>query len=993
MRRPFLSSLSFVLTCCLASLLQASEPSAPQRPNIVLIMADDMGFSDLGCYGSEIATPNLDRLAAGGLRFTQFYNTARCCPTRAALLTGLYSHQAGVGHMVEDRGAAAYRGFLNERCVTIAEALKPAGYVTYLSGKWHVGEDRPHWPVDRGFDHSYSLVSGGTNYFRLDPGRKLVRDDQLIEPPGDWYITDAISEAAAEFVAEHGPRQEPFFLYVAYTAPHWPLHAHADDIAKYRGRYREGWDALRQQRQQRMIELGIVDARWPLTPRDPDVPAWTDVKEQEAYDLKMAVYAAQIDRMDQGIGMILDQLEKTGADRNTLVLFLADNGGCAEEIDRGRPGVPPGPADSFLRYGLPWANASNTPFRLYKHWVHEGGIATPLIAWWPGVIQAGGLTHEPGHVIDLMATCLDVSGAEYPQTHRGHDVIPLEGRSLVPVLAGGTRPGHEAIFWEHEGNRAVRQGPWKLVSRFPGDWELYNLAADRTELTNLAVEQPDKVRELAGLYEQWAARSVALPWPQVRTASARGAEPMVVTPGERQLFLDNDGIANYDGLARVLHQPTKFSGNPVVGNDRPWQTFRAQLYGTALYDPQEKLFRMWYLAGARLPFEKSVTIDGRVCCPNFQSVGYAVSRDGLHFELPDLGLVNFNGSTANNLCRIARECAEGIAVVDEPASPNPRRRFKALYWEHFVPYQDSPGVDVNGMSVSFSPDGTNWTDYEKNPVMGLGSDTGQQVLWDPKLNKYVAYGRFGAGGRRVARSQSDDFVNWSQPEVVFQADHADGAGTQIYGMGISIYEGQYLALPWMFHEGTTWNIDVQLAASRDGIHWRRVADRQTFLPNGPEGAWDAGIIFTASQPLVVVDDTIYIYYSASRHNHDYRLPAGERDAEWWDSIKTSIGVATLRRDGFVSLDAGDAQGRLRTRPFELSAGNVSLNVAAPSGEIRVELLDNEGRVVAASAPLTGDRPRVQVEWQQGSLDSYQNQTVSLRFKLRNAKLYSYWVHD
>ena len=491
-----------------------ASAAAARRPNIILIMADDMGFSDLGCYGSEISTPNLDGLAARGVRFTQFYNTARCCPTRAALLTGLYNHQAGIGHMVNDRGFPAYQGYLNDRCVTIAEALRPTGYRTMMSGKWHVGEDRPHWPIDRGFERCFSLISGATNYFRLEKGRQMALDDQPYTPPAEgFYITDAIADHAVKYIGEYGRRPEPFFLYLAFTAPHWPLHALPEEIARYRGRYMKGWDALRKERHARQIQMGIVDKRWPLTPRDPAAPAWEDVSDKEMRDLKMAVYAAQIDRMDQGVGRVLAKLREVGAEENTLVMFLADNGGCAEEVDRGKPGVPPGGADSFMSYGLPWANASNTPFRLYKHWVHEGGIATPFIARWPAVIREGGrIVHQVGHIIDVMATSLDAAGAQYPKAHQGRPVLPLEGRSLVPIFRTGQRPGHEVLCWEHEGNRAVRQGKWKLVSRHPGGWELYDLEADRTELENLADKYPDRVRELREKYEQWAQRCGVVPW-------------------------------------------------------------------------------------------------------------------------------------------------------------------------------------------------------------------------------------------------------------------------------------------------------------------------------------------------------------------------------------------------------------------------------------------------------------------------------------------------
>ena len=515
------------LISCLVVPVSAHPAVAADRPNIVLIMADDMGFSDLGCYGSEIQTPNLDRLAAGGLRFTQFYNTARCCPTRASLLTGLYPHQAGIGHMVGDYGLPAYQGYLNDRCVTIAEVLRPAGYRTYMTGKWHVGEKRPHWPVDRGFDRYFGLISGASNYWRLEEGRVMARDGEPYVPQGDdFYMTDAFTDAAVSFITEHGRSDKPFFLYVPYTSPHWPLHAWPEDIARYRGKYMDGWDALRERRHRRMIEMGIVDARWALTPRDEKAPAWAGAEDKEARDLKMAVYAAQIDRMDRGIGRIIEAVRTLGAESNTLVMFLADNGGCAEEVGRGAKAVPPGPKESHLSYGLPWANASNTPFRLYKHWVHEGGIATPLIVYWPAVVTKGGeITHQVGHLVDLMATCLDVAGAEYPKSYQGRPITPLEGLSLRPVFEGKPREEHEGLYWEHEGNRAVHQGKWKLVSRWPDKWELYDMAADRTELTDLAAREPEKVESLAGMYDRWAERVGALPWDKVTRDRRETAKP------------------------------------------------------------------------------------------------------------------------------------------------------------------------------------------------------------------------------------------------------------------------------------------------------------------------------------------------------------------------------------------------------------------------------------------------------------------------------------
>lgn len=525
MKSPHQTFLPYALSGAWLGLLSASVAfdaagaATGTHPNIVIILADDMGFSDIGCYGGEVQTPNLDKLAANGVRFTQFYNNARCCPTRASILTGLYPHQAGVGHMVEDRGYPGYQGFLNDRCVTIAEVLRPAGYRTYLSGKWHVGENRPHWPVDRGFDRSFSLISGASSYFQLDPGRKMALDDQPYTPPTNgFYMTDAIADHAVEFLAGHTGKPEPFFLYVAFTAPHWPLHALPAEIEKYKTTYLPGWDELRTERHRRQKEMGIVAPDWLITPRDSEAPSWQAVPDKEAQALRMAVYAAQIDRLDQGVGRILAQLQRMRAAENTLVLFLADNGGCAEKVNRGQPGALPGTRESYMSYGLPWANLSNTPFRLYKHWVHEGGIATPLIAYWPAGIPAarrGQLERQPGHIIDLLATCADLGGAKYPTECKGNPITPTPGVSLRPAFEGKALARQEPLFWEHEGNRAVRDGQWKLVSRRPGAWELYDLEADRTELHNLAASQPAKVKELIAQYEQWSKRCGVIPWNQL----------------------------------------------------------------------------------------------------------------------------------------------------------------------------------------------------------------------------------------------------------------------------------------------------------------------------------------------------------------------------------------------------------------------------------------------------------------------------------------------
>ncbi len=504
-----------------ASIVAAEEP---QRTNIVLIMADDLGFSDLGCYGGEIDTPNLDRLARNGLRFTQFYNLGRCCPTRAALLTGLYPHQAGVGDMEPDLGEPEYQGYLNDRCVTIAEALRPHGYRTVLAGKWNVGYQRPQWPVDRGFDRHFGLLRGASDYFdpRVGPRNRVSQfalDDQPFTAfTGDFYATDAYTDLAVKEIEEKAG-EKPFFIYVGYTAPHSPLQARPEDIARYRGRYREGWDALRERRHARQIKEGLIAATTPLAPRDGRVPEWRNSKEQDFEDLKMAVYAAQVESMDRGIGRIVAALDRRGVLDNTLLMFLSDNGGDGEAEDSTWD-LPPGVKGSSYIYGRPWAQLSNTPFRGFKHEMLEGGINTPLIVHWPAVVKSPGISREVGHVIDLMATCLDAAGVGYPRSHNGRAVQPTEGRSLVPVFRTGTRAPHTALCWEHEGWRAVRQGPWKLVAEPRGPpWQLYHLSEDPIELNDVAAANPGKVRELIAIYEAWARRCGVRPWPELAPKS------------------------------------------------------------------------------------------------------------------------------------------------------------------------------------------------------------------------------------------------------------------------------------------------------------------------------------------------------------------------------------------------------------------------------------------------------------------------------------------
>jgi arylsulfatase len=540
----------FVIACFLMVLAFGAMAAdlKPARPNIVLILADDLGYSDLGCYGSEISTPNLDRMAATGLRMSQFYTTPRCCPTRAALLTGLYPQQAGIGNMMENRGVAGYRGELNRNCLTIAEELRRADYHTAMVGKWHVchiyfegkrqlnyESDAPFWdhkngwPLQRGFEDYFGTIHGVNSYY--DPF-SLVRGNTPTRAGTNFYYTDAITENAIADIDRYATGQKPFFLYVAYTAPHWPLQAPEADIAKYRERYLAGWDVIRTNRYRRQIELGIVDKRWPLSPRDPRVPDWDDVRDKSWEANRMATYAAMVEHLDRGVGQILDRLKAKGIEQNSLVIFLSDNGACAEVIQpewydvpsRTRDGRPikvgngdhsvfAGPDTVWQSYGVPWANVSDTPFLLYKHFTHEGGIATPFIARWPAGIQnPGTVSAQIGHVTDIMATLVEIAGAIHPNTYQGLPILPLEGKSLLPALRGRTNDRTTPIFWEHEGNRAVRLGSWKLVAHHSQEWELYNVEADRTELMNQAANYPERVKEMSGLYDAWAKRcNVLLP--------------------------------------------------------------------------------------------------------------------------------------------------------------------------------------------------------------------------------------------------------------------------------------------------------------------------------------------------------------------------------------------------------------------------------------------------------------------------------------------------
>jgi len=551
----------------LSVMLIASVSFGDDRPNIIVILSDDMGFSDIGCYGGEIRTPVLDKMAADGLRFTQFYNTGRCCPTRGTLLSGLYAHQSGIGHMMNDDELPGFKGDLGRDCVTIAEVLRPAGYGTYMVGKWHVtpnpeNPDKHNWPLQRGFDHFYGTIHGAGSFW--DPN-SLTRDNIFISPfadpeykPERFYYTDAISDNASRYIKEHD-KSKPFFMYVAFTAAHWPMHAPEEEIAKYKGVYDKGYGSIREARRKRMIELGVIKES---TGMSLQVGDWNSVKNKAWEARCMETYAAMISRMDRGIGNILETLKSTGQYENTLVMFMQDNGGCQEPLGRktrkdksydGKPradkpplspmkpeelqhdmipkqsregypvrygpGAMPGPADTFIAYGMNWANVSNTPFRQYKHFVHEGGISTPMIAYWPkGISARNEFRSTPSHLIDIMATCVDLAEAKYPEKKDGVPIQPMEGMSLVSVFNEDKLPERHIMF-EHEGNAAIRMGRWKLVgqkvmlpeSTKTENWELYDMENDRSELNNLVSSQPERFEQMRKLFEKEARRCRMFP--------------------------------------------------------------------------------------------------------------------------------------------------------------------------------------------------------------------------------------------------------------------------------------------------------------------------------------------------------------------------------------------------------------------------------------------------------------------------------------------------
>jgi arylsulfatase len=558
----------FIVTASLSvfamNTIAQSKTAKNNKPNIIVILTDDMGFSDIGCYGSEINTPNIDRLANNGVRFSHFYNTARCSPSRASLLTGLYPHQAGMGHLsTENFAEPGYMDDLSKNAVTMAEVFKSAGYATYMTGKWHIAKnlvnqnDISNWPIQRGFQRYFGTLNGSGSFY--DPGT-LVSNNTYITPGDNFYYTNAISDTAVKFINEH-KTTNPFFFYIAYTSAHWPLHAPEKEVQKYKGVYDQGWDAIRTARFNKLQKIGMISKEAVLTERGVSIPAWENAPMKDWQVRKMEVYAAMIDIMDQGIGKIITTLEKKGILDNTVIFYMHDNGGCAEPLNSDQPevvmtaeeqtnhpfakdsifvgkkpiytrdgqfirsgmGVMPGPANTWVTYGMEWANVSNTPFKMYKHWTHEGGIASPLVIYWPkGITQKGVIRNQDAHLIDIMATCVDIAGIPFPTNYNGQVIQPMEGKSLVGAI--NNRPiQRDFIFWEHEGNRAIKAGPWKLVSKTEKSkvftekdqnaWELYHLELDPSETKDLASQYPEKVQALALMWEKEAIRTKALPWP------------------------------------------------------------------------------------------------------------------------------------------------------------------------------------------------------------------------------------------------------------------------------------------------------------------------------------------------------------------------------------------------------------------------------------------------------------------------------------------------
>lgn len=586
-----LVALAAIALLCVSGVAWSATGSS--RPNVLLILCDDLGFSDLGCYGGEIPTPNIDRLAAGGVRMTQFYNSARCCPSRASLNTGLHPHQAGIGSFAtrkpDTRRGPAYLGRLSDNCVTLAEVLKTAGYQTYMVGKWHM---QLPGPIEHGFDEFYGFTEGYAQdqwspecYLRLPEGRR----PEMEYGEGEFYATDVFTDYALEFLKQARKKDSPWFLYLAHSSPHFPVQAPAESVERFVDTYRRGWDVLRAERYERMKKMDLATDGWQLTDRslvpvDEEAiangysgqpnPAWDTLPADRREDLarRMAIFAAMVQHIDQGVGRILTDLESHDALENTLILLMSDNGACYEwgpfgfdghsrdgvtHLHTGEELAKMGGPGTHHAYGSAWANLCNTPLRLYKHFDHEGGISSPMIAHWPaGLAHREQWVREPGHVMDIMPTLCEATGATYPSEFKGRKIQPAEGVSLLPALRGGKLP-ERSIGFEHQQARALRKGRWKVVwsKRMPYEikWELYDIENDRCETTDLAEKYPERTAELADEWIAWAKRVKVYPFFKPKNDEAAGEEANSPKIANRAIKIACD-VTAHTGSGVILAQ-------------------------------------------------------------------------------------------------------------------------------------------------------------------------------------------------------------------------------------------------------------------------------------------------------------------------------------------------------------------------------------------------------------------------------------------------------
>ena len=763
---------------------------AQEKPNVVIFLVDDMGYSDIGCYGGEIMTPNLDRLASTGVRFTQFYNTSRSCPARASLMTGLYQHQAGIGQMSEDPGtfkketqrdindwgSEGYQGYLNRNCVTIAEVLKENGYHTYMAGKWHLGmHGQEKWPLQRGFERFYGILAGAASYLRPEGGRGLTLDNKhLPAPEAPYYTTDAFTDHALQFISEQKD-DKPFFLYLAFNAPHWPLQAKDEDIQKFTKLYRsKGWDKIRQERYNRMQKMGIIDknvgfAEW-------ENRSWNELTEKEKDEsaYRMAVYAAQVHCVDYNVGKVIDYLKKTKQLDNTLILFLADNGACAEpylELGGGKQEDINNPAcNNMPSYGRAWAQTSNTPFRKYKCRSYEGGISTPLIFSWKMKLgnRHGNLCTTPGYLPDIMPTVLEATGAVYPETyHGGNKIHPLVGTSLFPAIMEKVPSLHEYMYWEHQGNRAIRYGNWKAIRDEAGTaWELYDIVKDRTEKHNLASQHPDVLKKLREEWEYWAIKHNVLPKhldspmlfaDTTRTGWPFSKDPHVIPFHGKYLMYDSVPPKGNSGWGIGIAESTDLTQWKPIGSLSPAADYEAKgmcAPGALVRNDTIHLFYQTYGNGKK------------------DAICHAWSVDG----------VNFTRNATNPIFAPKEgEWNCGRAIDAEVIFT------KGKYFLYYA--TRTPDFVKQIIGVATAPAGTNFN----------------RETWTEACDRAILV------------------PEWPWEETCIEAPSV----VEMDGTLYMFYAGAYNNRPQQ----------IGLATSTDGIHWEKVSNKP-FLTNGDPGTWN-----------------------------------------------------------------------------------------------------------------------------------------------------------